>query len=342
MAVSGKIFNSLLKKYSKIIEPAMADLLCSHTDKKNKDIIKYQAFTGGKRLRPALALVSCQILGGKISDVLYPAAGLEILHNYSLIVDDIIDKGILRRNKPTTWAKFGKSVAECITVDYASSVFQAATRSKNPAKISELFAKTLKTIVDGELLDILFERSGRNDEFYISKNRYQNISEANYFEMAGRKTAALFEASCECGGIIAKADPKQLLALRNYGRNLGIAFQIQDDILDIFGKTESFGKKVGKDIAERKGGNIIILLALKKLPPQERQKILTIMKKDEVETSDIDTIMKLIIKTDSLQRAYLLEKKFLDKAKENLNQLPKNKWNDILEEAPNYLLVREK
>ena len=334
--------NALLNEYSKLIQPVIKKLLDFYVDEKNREIVKYQILTGGKRLRPALVIMVCQLLGGKIKDVLYPAAGLEILHNYSLIVDDIIDNSILRRGKPTAWAKFGKSIAQCIGIDYPAAAFQAANRSKEPIKISELFARTMKTIVDGEILDILFEQQGREDEFYVVKNRYQNITEKDYFEMVNKKTAALFQTCCEAGGICAGAKKKQIEALKNYGFNLGVAFQIQDDILDIFGEKVSTTKKIGRDIRERKGGNIIILFALKELSKKKKQRILKIMRKKEIKNKDIKEAVKLINQTRSRQKAYQFGQKFVEKAKKNLNSLSKNKWNDILREIAGFAIEREK
>ena len=251
----------LIKRYSKMVEKPMKEILGSFLEKKFQKLAFYQISTGGKRLRPALSILSCQLLGGKIKDVLYPAAGIEILHNYTLIVDDIIDHSHLRRNQPTLWFKFGTSIAECLGMIYAASIFQAAQRSKFPSKINEIFASTLKKIIQGEILDILFERAGRENEPYISENRYFEISEKDYLKMVSQKTAALFEAACEVGGICANGKEKEIQALKNYGFNLGIAFQIRDDVLDIFGEEKKFGKKIGKDIEERKGGNFLILLA---------------------------------------------------------------------------------
>jgi len=334
--------DSTLQKYSKMIEPAIADVLDQNVDVKHREIVKYQIFTGGKRLRPALAFLTCQLLGGKEKDAIYAAAGLEILHNYSLIVDDIIDNSELRRGKPTVWHKFGQSIASCIGIDYAAAIFEAASKSKKPVEISNLFALTLKTIVDGEILDILFERAGRGKEPYILKNRYVKITEKDFFDMIGKKTAALFRACCQVGGILAGASKEKISALGNFGYNLGLAFQIQDDILDIFGDEKAFGKKIGKDIVERKGGNIIIMLALENLPKKEKDKILTIMQKTKVTAGEIREIMKYIAKTDSFQKAQEMEKKFADTARESLSFLPKNNWNKILEEITNFTTTREK
>jgi len=334
--------DSALDKYSKIIEPKIAEVLGAHVDEKHREIVKYQIFTGGKRLRPALAFLTCQLLGGKEKEAVYPAAGLEILHNYSLIIDDIIDNSELRRGKSTAWHKFGKSITSCIGIDYAAAIFEAANKSKKPIEISNLFTKTLKTIVDGEILDILFERAGRGKEPYILKNRYAKITEKDFFDMAGKKTAALFKACCSAGGILAGATKEETAALGKYGYNLGLAFQIQDDILDIFGDEKSFGKEIGKDIIERKGGNIIIMLALKNLPKKEQEKILTIMRKNKVSAGEVGEIMKYIAKTDSFQRAKDLEEKFAGAARKNLTSLPKNKWNKILEEITRFIILREK
>ena len=333
---------TILKKLTNPVEPIIEKILTSYIDKKHQELVKYQIKTGGKRLRPALAIISCRLLGGKLRDALYPAAGLEILHNYTLIVDDIIDNSNLRRGKLTTWAKFGKSMAKCVCGDYLAAIFQAANQSKNPVKTSELFAKTLKIIIGGEILDILFEQKGREEDQYVAENRYQNITEKDYFKMASRKTAILLQTCCEIGELVAGAEEKQIKALRNYGLNLGIAFQIQDDILDIFGEEKSFGKKIGNDIVERKGGNIVILFALKELNLADKKKLLGIFRKEKINREDIKAAVNLIKKTNSRQEAVLLGKKYVEKAKKSLQQLPKNKWNNILTTIADFAIAREK
>ena len=341
MIFKGKL-NLIFKTITKTIDPVIGELLDFYVDKKFRKIVKYQILTGGKRIRPALIITCCKLLDGRIKDAIYPAAGLEILHNYSLIIDDIIDNSNLRRQKPTLWAKFGRTIAQCISVDYSAAAFQAANLTKEPFKISELFAKTMKTVVNGEISDILFEQKERKEEPYIIKNRYQNITEKDYFKMIGNKTAILFQTCCEAGGIVASAKKKDLEALRNYGFNLGIAFQIKDDILDIFGEKKSITKKIGKDIREGKGGNIVILLALKELPKREKEKLLRIIRKRGIKNRDIIETLKLIRKTNSYQRAYQFSKGFVEKAKVSLSLLPQNKWNNILREIADFAIEREK
>lgn len=339
------------QKIAEVVDPKIKEILSVDVGGHLHDLVNYQILTGGKRLRPGLSVISCQLLGGKLEDVLYPAAGLEILHNYTLIFDDIIDNSNLRRGEPTVWAKFGRSIAQCVGIEYSASLFQAANRSKDPVRISEIFAKTIKAIVEGEILDILFEQQGREDEPYIIQNRHLKIIDKDYFEMIGKKTAVLFQACCQAGAICAGAKKWQIKALGNYGFNLGLAFQIQDDILDIFG--EEGAKKIdkhhsrdtllqGKDIIERKGGNIVILLALRELSKKEKEKILKIMRKDKIQKKDIEEAIKLIQKTKSLKKASLLGKIFIEKARKNLNSLPQNKWNDTLREVADFVMARKK
>lgn len=333
-----KFFNYIDLK----IQPPMKELLNSGVAKKNKKIIYYQILTGGKRIRPALAIASCKMLGGKLKDVLYPAASLEILHNFSLIIDDIIDNSMIRRKSPTCWAKFGKSVAQVISIDYSAAIFQKTYQWRKPNEISDVLAKTMKAIVDGEILDMLFEQTRRRDEPYIDKNRYREITEKDYLRMAKKKTASLIQASCEIGGLVAGASKKQLEILRKYGSSFGMAFQIQDDILDIFGKEEYFGKKTGNDIIEGKLGNIVILFALRELSLPDKKRLLRIVRKKEVSKKDLKEARRLIKKTESLSEASTLEKSFIYEAKRNLNLLPRNKWNDILRVMADFVIERRK
>ena len=337
-----KELDLFLNETAAMVNPVIQELLESYVDKRFHKLIDYQASTGGKKFRPALTIISCKLLGGKIKDVLYPASGLEVLHNSTLIVDDIIDHSQLRRNKPTVWFKFGQSVAECMGIDYLAAAFEGANHSKKPAVISEIFAETLKTIINGEILDILFEQQGRQEEPYIVKNRYHKITKQKYYEMIGRKTASLAQSCCKVGGICAGASKKQLKILKDYGFNIGMAFQIRDDVLDIFGNEKSFGKKIGKDIEERKLGNIVILFALAELPKSEKEKIFKIIRKKEIKSKDIKEAIKLIKKTRAYEKACGLAEEFSAKAKKQLKLLPQNKWSKALESLADFAIRREK
>ena len=337
------------------VDKAIKRVLCAGVEKRLWPLLWHQISAGGKRLRPALAIVSCRMLGGRLTDALYPAAGLEILHNYTLIVDDIMDHSEVRRNKPSTWSKYGRSMAECLAMDYSAAVFQAAARCRASDKIREIFASTLKKVIDGQVEDLLFERAGRRNEPYIIKHRPQRVGESHYQKMIAKKTASLFEAACWTGAVCAKAKPNQIKALRDYGFNLGMAFQARDDILDIFGEQKKFGKKIGQDIKEHKGANIVLLYAQSRLTalsaptpevgavprPRESGQLERILSKEKVNRKDIKTAMHLIKKTKAKQKAQALVEKFASQAKKPLARLPQNKYNQQLSQLADFIILRD-
>lgn len=337
------VLKNTLIEVNGLVDPVINEVLSANIDKNNVDATLYQCAAGGKRLRPALAIVSSRLFGGADGEVIYPAAALEILHNYTLIVDDIIDHSETRRDKPTVWKKYGKSMAECFSLYYAASIFEAAQKTKSNGPVSALLAKTLKIIIDGEIIDIFFERSGRDDEPYVIENRPKEISRQDYFDMVGKKTAILLSASCEVGGICASASEEQLSALRDYGFNMGVAFQIQDDLLDIFGDEAEFGKKIGKDLIEKKMGNFIVLLALEKLEGEDRDKVWQLLHSLEpVSDAKVSEITKIIEKTNAKEEASEVANSFMEKALKALEKLPQNQHRDTLVEIANYIVKRTK
>ncbi len=331
----------ILEDISKIVEPAIYKILLSSVHKKFHNIVKYQIEAGGKRLRPALALLTCRMMGGRIKNCLYPAAALEILHNYTLILDDIIDHGKLRRGKPTVWKKFGRSAAENISMAYAASIFDLPKYQKSRMEIDKILAKTLKAVTNGQIFDVLFEQGGRGEESYVVKNRYSRVNQRDYFLMVNQKTASLISACLEIGGVCAGAKEKEIKILRSSGRNIGAAFQIQDDILEIFGEEKKFGKKIGKDIMERKLGNIVILLAADEVNSKDKSKFIKILRKKRIEGGDLKEAIKLINKTNAQKRAKKLEMNYINKAKKHLALLPQNQWNKILNELVDFLAARK-
>ncbi len=333
---------NLLKEISKKTEPLSKKLLESYVEKSFHDLVNYQVSTGGKGLRSALTLISGRMMGIKEKDVIHPAAGIEILHNSTLITDDIIDHSNVRRGKSTVWKQYGQSVAECMIMDYVATFYLAANSSPEPQKIVEIYTKTLKTIVDGEILDILFEQGDRDNEPYVYKNRYREVSLESYFQMVSKKTAILFQSCCEIGGICAGVSKKNLKNLKEFGYNLGIAFQIQDDILDIFGNEKRFGKKIGKDIEEGKLGNIVIFYALQGLASTKREKVLKNLQKKNINNKSIKEAIEFIKQTNAHRKAFHLGERYVEKAKKSLEKLPQNQWNKYLNTLADFAIERKK
>lgn len=281
-------------------------------------ILKHQLFTGGKRVRAALAILSCLASGGKTRNVLYPAATVEFTHNYSLILDDVIDHGELRRGLPTVRAKFSDAMALLAAMFYREVLDTLIERSKNPSQIRETIINTIKEIIEGERLDILFEQAGRTNP-YILKHRFKQAAIDDYLIMIGKKTAALLEAACEVGCIASDSPPNVRRALKLYGRKVGLAFQVIDDYLDIFG--ERTGKIRGKDILEHKLGNAVILYTLEGLSLKRREPLLSLLRKDKLTPQDVEAGMRLISQTDAKEKTYRLGQKFINEGVKALRPL---------------------
>jgi geranylgeranyl diphosphate synthase type I len=265
------------------------------------------------------------------------------LHNSTLIIDDIIDHSDFRRDQPTTWKKYGQSIAECLAFDYLAAVFAGLNHINNSDKLIDLYSKTLKTIIDGEIKDILFERSGRDDEDYVVINRYETITKDDYFKMISQKTAVLLQACCKAGAIYANASDSEIEQMGEFGYNLGVAFQIRDDILDIFADEKEFGKKVGKDIVEKKMGNYIILSAVEQLGPEDEKTINELLSgSKDITDEDIQTVTDLIAKTDAKQEAERTAEFYIQKALEALGRMPQNEFNEKLAELANFIVKRSK
>ena len=311
------------------VDPIIKKMLAQGVRTQTRELLHYQIITGGKRLRPALAITSCLACGGKLKDALYPAAALEILHTYTLIIDDIIDNSPTRRGKPTTWKKFGRSFAECAGLDYGAAILQTVLGTKQPNEIGTILANTWKEIIDGEILDILYEQSSKHQEPFARLNRKTTISFREYQEMIGHKTASLFRASCEIGAIAAQAPQKENEALKTYGWNFGLAFQISDDILDLYGTNT--GKPRGQDIREHKLGNIVILLALRDLPHKQQNHLRNILKKGTPQNKDLNEAIALIQQSSAKQKAFQLLSLHTKKAQQALCQLPASPHRSTLE-----------
>jgi len=325
------------------VEPILKKLLVQDVEASSADVVYYQCGVGGKRIRPALVVLSGQVFGGDLEGLLYPAASIEVLHNSTLIIDDIIDHSDLRRDQPTTWSKFGKSIAECVAFDYLAAVFAGLNNVNNSDKLIALYSKTLKVIIDGEIKDILFERSGREDEDFVVQNRYKTIAKDDYFKMIGQKTAVLLQACCKAGAIYADAEDGQVEQMGDFGYNLGIAFQIRDDILDIFADEKEFGKKVGKDIIEKKMGNYVLLSAIEQLGPDDEKAINELLSSDKQLTDeDVNWVTQLIERTDAKQEAERAADYYIQKALEALSRMPQNEFSEKLVELAKYIVSRSK
>ena len=238
------------------IEEALARLTFDQPPRSLFDPITYTLSLGGKRIRPALALMACDLFGGKNEDVLQPALGLEVFHNFTLLHDDLMDEADRRRDKPTVHKLWNPNVAILSGDAMLICAYQLVAKANDKA-ILELFSRTALEICAGQQYDMEFE--SRSD-----------VTEEEYIEMIRLKTAVLLACALKVGAMIGGASAADADALYDYGIHIGLAFQLQDDLLDVYGDPKTFGKNIGGDILCNKK-TFLLINALSVASEEQRQ-----------------------------------------------------------------------
>ncbi len=210
--------------------------------------IRYILSIGGKRLRPALVLMSCSLFTDSVDHAIQPALGIEVFHNFTLLHDDIMDQSKVRRNQPTVHNKWNNNIAILSgdTMSILSYRYILQSPEDQLKDVLELFNTTALEVCEGQQFDLNFE-----DELQVSVH--------DYIRMIELKTSVLIAASLKLGAILGRASGEDRHHLYEFGRNLGIAFQIRDDYLDTYGDPEKFGKKIGNDIVTNKKTYLMIM-----------------------------------------------------------------------------------
>jgi geranylgeranyl diphosphate synthase type II len=224
-----------------VVDRALMSLSYKREASKLTDPVKYILSIGGKRLRPVLALMACNLFSDTIDEAVLPAIGLEIFHNFTLVHDDIMDHAPVRRNFPTVHAKWDTNQAILsgdVMVFVANDCFMQAPADKL-LKVFRIYNKAAIEVCIGQQLDMDYEKAAI-------------VSQEEYLRMIELKTAVLVAASVKTGAVIGGANDKDSELLYEFGRNLGLAFQVQDDLLDVWGDTKVFGKTQGGDIVANK------------------------------------------------------------------------------------------
>lgn len=315
----------------------LKDLVSSYEEEWEDQLLYYYK-AGGKRIRPALAHASYFISGGENEEVTNYAIALELTHNCSLLIDDIQDSAEIRRQVPTHHKKFSSDMAILDALEI-QNILNFALESYGE-KIRKLAWRSTLELIDGQKEDLLAEQ-GREHE-YFEENRIKEIDLKSYSEIIEKKTGSLIEAACEGGGIIAGADDEEISSLKNYGRNFGLSYQIQDDRLDFLGEKEKLGKEIGKDIRQGKISNIVISLALEELNKGERKAYRELIKKERKREKDMDKIKKLTFKTQALDKAGSIMQSFGEKALKVLELFPESEYKQYMQELVKFNSERKR
>jgi geranylgeranyl diphosphate synthase type II len=265
--------------------------------------------SGGKRLRPLLVLLSAKAVGGKFKDAYNAAAAVEMLHNFTLVHDDIMDNADKRRGRLTLHKKYDHNTAILAGDSLLSIAYEFLLKdcNGNAKEVISSFTHGLIEVCEGQSLDTDFELR-------------KNVFLSEYIVMIKKKTAAMAEMCCRIGALLGGGTETQVNALGNYGLNLGIAFQIQDDLLDIIADEKEFGKTIGGDLVEGKK-TFLFLEALEKSKGEDRKKLLKVIEKKGIRRNQVSGYKMIYEKLGVLDDARRKIKGYTQKALRSINSL---------------------
>jgi octaprenyl-diphosphate synthase len=289
---------------------------------------EYLRRSGGKRVRPALTILSNYAVGGDGSNYssIRMATVMEFLHTATLVHDDVIDKAERRRNRPSINAEFGNQTAVLMGDWLYMSAFETSLGERS-LPILDILTAVTRRMTEGELLQLTL--LGRTD-----------ISEDQYFDVIARKTAYLFSACCEIGALLGGADETAQNTLRDYGMNLGIAFQLVDDLLDFVATEEVLGKPAGADLIEGKVSLPLIFLLQRH--PEMRTALQQVINESSYNNVSRQELLKALIETGALTMAQQRAAEYAEAARDSIQSLPSSPYADALSAIPAYIVDRDR
>jgi geranylgeranyl diphosphate synthase type II len=270
------------EKAQEIVNRELDSLVFKREPSELYDPVEYILSIGGKRVRPAMVLMACSLFSDQVSQAVRCALAIEVFHNFTLLHDDIMDNSALRRNKPTVHEKWNRNIA-ILSGDVMSILSYRLISECPPESLPDvlaLFTDTALKVCEGQQYDMNFET--RN-----------NISVDDYIKMITLKTSVLIAASLKLGAILGGALPADSDLMYEFGKNIGIAFQLKDDILDVYGEAKKFGKKIGADIVANKK-TYLLLKALEMADEQSRKMLNSLITSSQVDNDlKIAEVIKL-------------------------------------------------
>ena len=288
----------------------------------------YLRKSGGKRVRPALTILANYAVGGEGSryNSIRMATVMEFLHTATLVHDDIIDKADTRRNRPTVNAVYGNETAVLMGDWLYMSAFETSLAERS-LPILDILTSVTRKMTEGEILQ-------------LTLLGHADVSEAQYLDVLKRKTAYLFSASCEIGAILGGATEQQQTALRDYGLNLGTAFQLIDDLLDFTSTEAALGKAAGADLL---GGKVTLpLIYLREADPATLETLQRVLRDGNYDAVSQQELYTALRRSGALERARNCADAYAETARAALENLPDSDYCDSLRELPSYVLNRDR
>lgn len=328
------------KKYRDFFDERLTEFLKEQTERSRYskcgekypyslyDPLNYIMSGGGKRIRPILVLLSCEAFGGDINNAINAAIGVEILHNFTLVHDDIMDNANTRRGKDTVHKKWDVNAAILVGDELIGLSYRSLLRSRtdNIAAVVQAFTDGVIEVCEGQALDKEFEES-------------TDVTLDDYIIMIRKKTAELLKTSAIMGAIIGNADEAGINSISSYSENIGLAFQIQDDLLDVIADEGEFGKKIGGDILEKKK-TYLYLRALEILNGKDKDDFLYLYNSGSDNENKISKVIEIYNNICVIESAKAAIKKYTDIANSSLVCIKEANSRKSFEEFSDMLLNR--
>ncbi len=306
------------------IERQLAENLKPYLDLVS-EVARHILFAGGKRLRPLLLVLSAKICGYTDKYAKTVSSALEYLHAATLLHDDIIDDAVLRRGKTVAHSVYGNAVTVLVG-DFLLARALAICADSGKIKVIHIISELTENMSTGEVHQLM-----RKGDI--------TLTEDEYLEVIRRKTAVLFQAACTVSAVIAEAPAEKEQALSDYGYNLGLAFQLVDDMFDYTMDTADLGKEIGADLREGKL-TLPVIQALKQANPSERDQMINIIQNENFTVDEFKTLVALMKKNAGIDYTVKKAADYIEKAKENLSVFEPSKTRDTLSDIADYALAR--
>jgi len=316
------------KRHKTAVERYLRGFINEHKPQTLYTPAKYVLAAGGKRIRPVLTLLACEAVGGVAADAMHAGAGIEILHNFTLVHDDIMDHAQTRRGRLTVHKKWDENIAILSGDVLLGLAHRALLRTKSTyiQEISKLFTESVITVCEGQSLDKEFETRHR-------------VHVNEYLLMIEKKTGKLVSAATQIGALIGKATSAELEALRQFGEHVGRAFQLQDDLLDIVADEKEFGKVIGGDLVEGKK-TFLLLEAMRRAKGKEKKILQHVFTDGGVPRKQVPLFRRIYEETGAIDSAKKRIEIDITEAKNQLVVLPASTARETLRWMTEKLLNR--
>jgi geranylgeranyl diphosphate synthase, type II len=318
----------LYDRYKRMVEKSLEGIVKARVPQSLYEPSEYVLQAGGKRIRPVLLLLACEAVGGDPKKALHAGAAIEVLHNFTLVHDDIMDHSSSRRGRKTVHTRWDTNVAILVGDELLALAYRVLlqTKSRHIQQIAKIFTEGVVEVCEGQAYDKEFETRS-------------SITVDDYLLMIEKKTAKMVAVSAEIGGLVGEGSRSSIQALRRYGEHIGRAFQIQDDLLDIIADEKELGKPVGGDLMEGKK-TFLLLEALRVARGRDKALLMELVRNKGASATLIPEYRRIYHESGAMAVARTRIDQDITRAKRELNRLPATRARFMLEWFAEMLLHR--